>query len=285
MSKRKIQKTGKNSAQVVVCLIDKPSKTRYTLYLGKKVDRVQTRQEDLGGGVSATVSALHTFGTDALALAYFAAPKRRTVACDLGSGCGIIPLLFCRDGLCRSITAVDVQAEACAQIRDAAERNDLAEKLRVVQADLRTLTDGQIPFYSFDLVTMNPPYVAPRAGLQSVEDGARIARHEILCTLRDVMECAEKLLRFGGRLCICNRPDRLADAVCCMRECGIEPKRLRLMIHSAGKKPSLFLLEGKKGANSGMVIEPPLYLKDGTGQWTADALAMYGLYQNERTTP
>ena len=245
---------------------------------------MQTRLEDLGGGISATVSALHTFGTDALALAYFAAPKRSATACDLGSGCGIIPLLFCRDGLCRSITAVDVQGEACAQIRDAVGRHSLQDKLHVVQADLRTLTSEQIPFYGFDLVTMNPPYVAPRAGLQSTEDGARIARHEILCTLRDVIECAEKLLRFGGRLCICNRPDRLADAMCGMRACGIEPKRLRLMIHTVGKKPSLFLLEGKKGANSGMVIEPPLYLKDDNGRWTADALAMYGLYQNERTT-
>ena len=246
---------------------------------------LQTRREDLGGGVSATVSALHTFGTDALALAYFAAPKRSDAACDLGSGCGIIPLLFCRDGLCRSITAVDVQAEACAQIRDAVEYNGLREKLHVVQADLRTLTDGQIPFYSFDLVTMNPPYVAPRAGLQSVETGARIARHEILCTLPDVTACADKLLRFGGRLCICNRPDRLADAICAMRGSGIEPKRMRLMIHSVGKKPSLFLLEGKKGANSGMVIDPPLYLKDSGGRWTADALDMYSLYQNERTAP
>ncbi|MBQ7545563.1 MAG: methyltransferase [Clostridia bacterium] len=245
---------------------------------------MQTRPEDLGGNVSATVSALHTFGTDALALAHFASPRRSTVACDLGSGCGIIPLLFCRDGLCRSITAVDVQAQACAQIRDAVERNGLAEKLHVVQADLRALTNEQIPFYSFDLVTMNPPYVAPNAGLQSTQDGARIARHEILCTLQDVTACAEKLLRFGGRLCICNRPDRLADAMCSMRACGIEPKRLRLMIHSVGKKPSLFLLEGKKGANSSMVIEPPLYLKDNDGRWTADALSMYGLYQNERTT-
>ena len=244
---------------------------------------MQTRQEDLGG-VTVTVSGMHTFGTDALALAHFAAPKRNTVACDLGSGCGIIPLLFCRDGLCRSITAIDVQADACAQMRDTVARNGLEQKMRVLHADLRALSPEQISYYSFDLVTMNPPYVAPRAGLQNADVQARIARHEILCTLQDVADCAQKLLRFGGRLCICQRPDRLADAICAMRENRIEPKRLRLMIHAAGKKPSLFLLEGKKGANSGMIVEPPLILKDETGRYTPQAMEMYGLYQNERTT-
>ena len=246
---------------------------------------MQTRLEDLGGGISATVSALHTFGTDAIALAYFAAPKRSDRACDLGSGCGIIPLLFCRDGLCRSVTAVEIQPDACEQIRDAAERNGLTDKLHILCADLRTLTNEQIPFGTFDLVTMNPPYVTPRGGLQSADERARIARHEIFCTLPDVTASARRLLRFGGRLCICQRPDRLADAVCAMRACGIEPKRLRLMIHTVGKSPSLFLLEGKLGANSGMIVEPALYLKDENGRYTDDALAMYGLYQNERTTP
>lgn len=245
---------------------------------------MQTRPEDLGGGIAATVSARHTFGTDALVLAAFAAPKKTTVACDLGSGCGVIPLLFCRDGLCKSITAVDVQPDACAQIRDAVSRHGLEDKLHVVEADLRTLTPEQIPFYSFDLVTMNPPYVAPNAGLQSGEESARIARHEVLCGLDDVIACAEKLLRFGGRLCICQRPDRLADAICAMRAYAIEPKRLLWMIHTVGKKPSLFLLEGKKGANSGMVVPQPLILKDERGRYTPQALEVYGLYQNERTT-
>lgn len=245
---------------------------------------MRTRLEDLGGGIAATVSERHTFGTDALILAHFAAPKKSTAACDLGSGCGVIPLVFCRDGLCRSITAVDVQPDACAQIRDAVQRHGLSGKLHVVEADLRALTPEQIPFYSFDLVTMNPPYVAPNAGLQSEGESARIARHEVMCSLGDVIVCAEKLLRFGGRLCICQRPDRLADAICAMRACGIEPKKLLWMIHSAGKKPSLFLLEGKKGAHSGMVVPPPLILKDESGRYTPQALEAYGMYQNERTT-
>ena len=243
---------------------------------------MQTRYEDLGGGISAVVSPVHTFGTDALALAHFAAPKRTTVACDLGSGCGILPLLFCRDGLCKSITAVEIQADACALMHESVRYNHLEEKLTVVHADLRTLTEREAPLYTFDLVTMNPPYKAPRAGLQSTDAGALLARHEVTCVLTDITQAAQKLLRFGGRLCICHRPERLADAICAMRGCGIEPKRLRLMQHTAVKAPSLFLLEGKKGANSGMILEPPLILKNENGAYTADALEVYGLYNNER---
>ena len=238
------------------------------------------RPEALGGAVTAYISAEHGFGTDALLLAHFAAPKRRDAACDLGSGCGIIPLLFCRDELCRSITAVEIQTDACSQIRKAIDENSLAEKLTVVQKDLRTLTQDDLPLYSFDLVTMNPPYKAPSSGLQSQTEPALLARHEVACTLDDVMRCGAKLLRFGGRLCICHRPERLADAICLMRANGIEPKRLRNVVHTSGRKPNLFLLEGKKGANSGMIVEPELVLKTDDGSYTDEALQWYGLYQN-----
>lgn len=240
------------------------------------------RQEDLGGGFSVTVSDEHTFGTDAILLAAFASPKKNTIACDLGSGCGIIPLLFCRDGLCRHITAVEIQENACAQMRNTVERNGLNDKLRIVCTDLRSLSERELPLYSFDLVTMNPPYKAMRAGLQSLDESALLARHEVACTLPDITDAAAKLLRFGGRLCICHRPERLTDAICCMRESGIEPKRIRSLSHNRNCKPSLFFLEGKKGAASGIIIEPPLFLKNEDGSYTEQALSMYGLYRNER---
>ena len=236
------------------------------------------RLEDLGG-ILATVSDAHTFGTDAIALAYFAHPKTNTVACDLGSGCGIIPLLFCRDGLCRSITAVEIQAEACAQIENAVRINGLECKLHVLHRDLRHLSASDLPLYSFDLCTMNPPYMAENTGRSSEKDAARIARHEVLCRMEDVVAAADKLLRFGGRLCICQRPERLTDAVTEMRSRGIEPKRLRFLAHAVGKRTRLFLLEGKKGGSSGLAVEPTLYLKDAQGRYTSEALRMYGAYQ------
>ena len=241
------------------------------------------RPEDLGG-VTAYVSKAHTFGTDALLLAHFAAPKKSTVACDLGAGCCIIPLLFCRDGLCSRVTAVEIQADACAQIERAVRENGLDAKIVVLHRDLRRLTDDDLPLHSFDLCTMNPPYMPQDTGLPSATDAALLARHEVACTTDDVLHAADTLLRFGGRLCLCQRPERLTDVLAGCRQYGIEPKRLRFVAHTVGKKPRLFLLEGKKGAKSGLVVEPTLVLHNADGSYTADALDMYGAYQNERTT-
>ena len=123
-------------------------------------------------------------------------------------------------------------------------------------ADLRALQDV-LPAGAFSLVTCNPPYKAAGRGLLSEAPGARTARHETDCTLEDVCAAASRLLRFGGRLCICQRPERLADAVCAMRAHGLEPKRLCMVQHSAAHAPWLFLLEARHGGRPSMTIEPP----------------------------
>lgn len=237
------------------------------------------RFENLGGGVTAVISRAHGFGTDALLLAAFAAPGTNDRACDLGAGCGILPLLWCRDGLCESVTALELQADACGQLERAAAFNGLTEKIKIVHGDLRRVS-ALLPLYTYDLVTMNPPYKAPGAGLTSAGEAALVARHEVACSFEDVAEAAGKLLRFGGRFCVCHRPERAADVLCGMRARGIEPKRIRTVAHKRGAAPNLILVEGRKGGKSGVVIEPELILKDGEGRYTADALEMYGLYNN-----
>lgn len=240
----------------------------------------KTRLEDLGNGTFLCVSEDHTFGTDAIVLAYFSMPKKNDTVCDLGSGCGIIPMIFCRDGLCKSVTAVEIQENACRQIEKGIEINGLEGKFSVVNKDLRELSQNDIPLYSFDLVTMNPPYKAPGAGRTNISESALIARHEVTCVFPDVTKTASKLLKFGGRLCVCHRPERFADVICSMRECGIEPKRVRMLVHSEGKAPSLVLVEGKKGASTGVIIEPELVLRNKDGSYTSEALRMYGPYTN-----
>ncbi|MCR5485466.1 MAG: methyltransferase [Clostridiales bacterium] len=235
--------------------------------------------EALGGGITAVISDDHSFGTDAVLLASFTAPKKNDIACDMGSGCGIIPLIWCRDGLCKSITALEIQRKACEQIKEAVKLNGLSEKLFVVCGDLR---DGNVlPEASFDVVSMNPPYKAPMSGKTSITEAALMARHEVTCKFSDAAKAASKLLKFGGRFCVCHRPERLADVVCAMRDSGIELKRIRTVAHKAGARPSLILAEGKKGAKAGTIIEPVLVLKDENGNYTDEALDFYGLYRND----
>ncbi len=234
------------------------------------------KKEYLGAGITCFVSDDHTFGTDAVLLAHFAAPKSKTVCCDLGSGCGIIPLLWCK-GETGHITAVEIQEQAARQIDEAIEFNSLEDRLTAVCADLRNLK-GAVPFGHFDLVTMNPPYKASGAGIISKSDADKIARHDTMCTLNDMCECAAHLLNFGGRFCACIRPERLSELFVTMSKNGIEPKRLRLVSKYPGKAPWLALVEGKRGAKSSLKVENELYVYGPGGEYSDEMKMIYGDY-------
>ncbi len=238
-----------------------------------------TRHEYLGGGITAVVSEAHSFGTDAVLLAHFASPGKRAVCCDLGSGCGIIPLLWCRhEGA--GITAVELQPLGVKQIEAAIELNSLSDRLTAVNADLRDLK-GRVPFGCFDLVTMNPPYKASGAGIESSSAPDKIARHETMCSLSEVCAAAAKLLNFGGRFCVCIRPERLCELFCEMRFAGVEPKRLRFVAKCPGKAPWLVLVEGRRGGKSGMTVMPDLFVHGEDGGYSAEMKEIYGDYLPE----
>ena len=234
------------------------------------------RKEYLGTGITAFVSNSHIFGTDAVLLADFAAPSKKARCCDLGSGCGIIPLLWCKRETGK-ITAVEIQPLAVEQINAAIEFNSLSERLEAVNADLRELK-GKVPFGCYDVVTMNPPYKASGAGIESRSGADKIARHETMCSLSDVCAAAKKLLNFGGRLCMCIRPERLCELFCEMRAADIEPKRLRLVSKLPGKAPWLALVEGRRGGRSGMTVEPELFVYGDSGEYSDEMKKIYGDY-------
>ena len=240
----------------------------------------ELRSEYLGKGISVLVSRSHGFGTDAILLAHFARAKRNELICDMGTGCGIIPLLWCREERCRKITALDIKPQACYQLSESVKLNGLAEKIEVLNADLKELK-GVLPFGKYDLVTMNPPYKAPSAGIKSASEADLTARHETACTLDDVVKSASELLRFGGRLCLCQRPERLCDIFCAMRKYSIEPKRLRTVAQACGKAPWLILVEGRKGGKSGMVIEPDFFIMDGE-DYSRELKLIYKDYFNDK---
>lgn len=235
------------------------------------------RPEPLGNGVSAVISPAHGFGTDALLLARFAQPHKQDFACDLCSGCGIIPLLWCRDGRAAKITAVELQKEACGQLEQAVAYNNLSEKLEVVQADLRCL-DGVLPMGVYDLVTANPPYQASGSGFVNREASAAVARHEQMCTFSQVCEAGVKLLRFGGKLAVCCRPERLFSLMLAMHEAGAEPKRLLFVAKNPESPPWLSLVQAKRGAKPGLIAEATLFLYGSHGEFSARAQEWYGAY-------
>lgn len=238
------------------------------------------KREPLGSRLHICVSDAHRFGTDAFLLAAFSRYQARDVACDLGTGCGIIPMLMERHMPPRQIFALDIQPDAIRLLEQTAAENQLSN-LTPVLGDLRTLWPDA-PLERCTLVTCNPPYKAQGAGIESTGDAARIARHELLCDISDVCRSAARLLRFGGRLCLCNRPERLCDVLCAMRSAGVEPKRLRMVAKHPDTAPWLFLVEGKKGAKPFLQVEPTLAVRQGTGM-TQELEAFYRLGSEERT--
>lgn len=232
--------------------------------------------EDLGEGVGVVVSKQHTFGTDAMLLASFANPKRNDVACDFGSGCGIIPFLWLRDGKCKEITAIEIQENGCNQMLRSSELNE-TDKITILNRDLKEIDD--LKTGSFDLVTMNPPYKIENGGIKNDEEYATIARHETFCNMNDIAKSAARLLRFGGKLCICHRPERVFDAMFAMRENGIEPKTLRFVSKKGDTQPWLVLIEGKRGAKNGLKVEKNLVAYNDDGTLTDEMLSITEKYR------
>lgn len=226
------------------------------------------------------VSPAHTFGTDAVLLAHFASPKKNTVACDLGTGCGIIPMRWCADGLCRRADGVEIQETGYNQLVRSIAANGLREKLFAHLADLKRL-DTVLPPNSYDLVTMNPPYKAENTGILSAETHGRIARHETACTLADAVGAAARLLKYGGRFCLCIRPERLFEAMQAMADAKLEPKKLRLVSKNPYSTPWLCLLEGRKGGKHGMQVQSGLYIYDENGNLSDEMRRIYGAYKEE----
>lgn len=234
--------------------------------------------EDLGDGVYLIVSKQHTFGTDALLLNSFAAVKSADKAIDLGTGCGIIPFLWLRDKKAQKYrAAAEIQEIASAQFKRSQRLNNDVS-LNLFEGDLKDKMLIPQREY-FDVVTMNPPYKAENAGIKNGDESAKIARHEIACNIDDITECAARILRFGGRLCICHRPERTFDALLAMRNHGIEPKRIRFVQKNGKTAPWLVLIDGRKGGKAGLLVEKPLLMQTEDGAPTEEILEITEKYR------
>ena len=247
--------------------------------------RDDERIEALGSGLSVLISPDHGFGTDALLLAEFADPKRNALCMDLGTGCGIIPMLWKRNGVTADLYGLELQEKGYDQFRRSidlcAEQGVPMENVHALCGDLRDLSSLELPLGKFKTVTMNPPYKPVDTGILSETTAEQIARHETTCTMDDAAAAAERLLNFGGNFAVCHRPERLPDVLEAFRAHSIEPKRLRFVQKNAGASPWLFLLEGRKGGKPFLKVLPPLLMQNEDGSDSDELLCILGDYRND----
>ncbi|MCQ2450578.1 MAG: methyltransferase [Clostridia bacterium] len=240
---------------------------------------IKLSKQPIGNNVYIYTSRHHGFGTDAVLLADFAKPKEKDRVIDLGTGCGIIPFLMLRDKNIKECIGVDISLEATEIAEKTAKENGF-DTFFPINSNLIDLK-GKVEFGKANLITCNPPYKAPNAGLKNPDNIDKAARHETECTLEDIIKVSAKLLQTTGRLCMCHRPERLAELLYLMREYKIEPKRLRTVAQRIGEEPWLVLVEGRRCGNTGLKIEPCLYIEE-NGDFSAEMKRIYGPYKENR---
>lgn len=197
--------------------------------------------------------------TDSGLLSDFAKIKNVQRCLDLGSGSGVLCVILASKNADCSFVGIEINPDAAEISRLNIAENGFDNRAEILTADLKEHRN-LIKVASFDLVVSNPPYFAQNSGYSALKSDRAVAREEKECTLTDICTAARWALRWGGVFCMVHRPERLSEIFCAMTEAGIEPKRLKIVAHSADKTPSLVLVEGKRGAKKGLVIESPLIL-------------------------
>ncbi|MCX7842848.1 MAG: tRNA1(Val) (adenine(37)-N6)-methyltransferase [Clostridia bacterium] len=214
------------------------------------------------------------FGVDAVLLANFADIRKGDRVIDLGTGTAIIPLLLSAKTEAASIVGLEIQSEMAEMASRSVELNGLVGRVSIVNGDIKEC-DKLFGPSSFDAVVTNPPYMNRGGGLVNPTDAKAIARHEILCTLEDVIKAGGRLLVPGGKFCMVHRPERLADIIFLMRTYKIEPKYLRFVHPSPYKKANLILIKGSKGGNPQLKMMEPLYVYDENGNYSDEINRIY----------
>ena len=214
------------------------------------------------------------FGMDAVLLSSFAKAKAGERVLDLGTGNGIIPILMEAKTNGESFYGLEIQEESADLARRSVELNGLEEKIKIVTGDMKEAVDI-FGAASFHVITMNPPYMTDSHGIVNPTDAKAIARHEITCSLEEMISQASKVLKSKGRFYMVHRPFRLAEIMSLMVKYHLEPKRMRLVYPYVDKEPNIVLIEGLKGGNSRITVEPPLIVYDAPGVYTEELKRLY----------
>lgn len=215
------------------------------------------------------------FGMDAVLLSSFAEIRKGESCVDLGTGTGIIPILMEAKYGGESYTALEIQPESADMARRSVEYNNLQDKISIIDGDIKEAS-ALLGKAKFDVVTSNPPYMNDNHGLKNPDLPKAIARHEVLCTLEDVVREAKNLLKPGGRFYMVHRPHRLIEIITSLKANGMEPKRMRMVHPYAAKEANMVLIESVRGGKSMLKMEAPIIVYKEVNVYTDEIYRIYG---------
>ena len=218
------------------------------------------------------------FGIDAVLLANFAKNmKRKNLVVDLCTGTGIVAILLSGKIDAKKIIGVEIQEETAEMAKRSVELNSLQGRVEIINQDLKKLKPI-IEAGSVDTVTVNPPYMKAGSAIVNDENKMSIARHEVCCTLDDVIKEAARMLKTNGEFFMVHKPERLVDIFCTMRKYKIEPKRIRFVHPSVDKPANIVLIEGSRDGREFLKFEKSLYVYE-NGEYTDE---IYEIYEKEK---
>ena len=215
------------------------------------------------------------FGMDAVLLSGFARAGEGDRVLDLGTGTGIIPILMEAKTKAAHLIGLEIQADSADMALRSVKLNGLEKKVEILTGDIKE-ADSLFDAASFDVVTCNPPYMTEHHGLTNPGEPKAIARHELLCTLEDVIRVSSRLLKPGGNFFMVHRPFRMVDIFVLLRQYRLEPKRMKLVYPFADREPNMVLIEANRGGKARMTVEKPLIVYKEPGVYTDEIYDIYG---------
>ena len=221
------------------------------------------------------------FGVDSVLLSDYAKNiKKNSKVVDIGTGTGIISLLLCKKTELSKIYGIEIQEDVAEMANRSIILNNLEHKFEIINTNIKNITEVLEP-HKFDVVVTNPPYKKADTGVKSIDRKQLISRHEVECTLEDVIENASKLLKDLGEFYMVHRAERLADIMCLLRKYKLEPKNIRFVHPKANEKPDLILVRAVRCAREFLKIDKPLVIYKENGEYTDEIYKIYDKVKGE----
>lgn len=215
------------------------------------------------------------FGVDSVLLSDYAKNiKKGSKVIDIGTGTGIVSILLCAKTNLAKIYGIEIQKDVAEMAMRSAKLNNLEDKFEVINLDIKDILN-RLNMHEYDVIVTNPPYKKMNTGVKSLDEKQLISRHEVECTLEDVIEKSSKLLKDLGEFYMVHRAERLVDIMCLLRKYKLEPKNIRFVHSRVEEKPTLILIRAVRGAKEFLKIDKPLIIYDKNGEYTDEILEIY----------
>ena len=216
------------------------------------------------------------FGVDSVLLSDYAKQiKKNTIVVDIGTGTGIVGLLLCKKTELKKVYGIEIQKDVAEMAKRSIKLNNLEEKFEIINCNINNIFEF-LQLNSVDCIVTNPPYKKVNTGIKNLDEKQMISRHEVKCTLEDIIEKSSKLLKDRGEFYMVHRAERIADIMCELRKYRLEPKSLRFVHPKQGEKPNLVLVKAVKFANPFLKIDKPLVIYSENGEYSEEINKIYG---------